>query len=367
MKTMDKYTGELRKFQNMGIKARSARTQRGILVVSLDFELYWGVRDVTTLDQCQGKLVAARTAIPALLNLFVEFGVHATWATVGMLFARSKKELFRLIPMLRPKYSRSEFSPYEELDSLGLTEQSDPCRYARSLIETIASTPHQEIGSHTFSHFYCLEDGQDVDSFRCDLQSALCVARQDGIEVKSLVFPRNQINPGYLSACKELGIKAYRGTAAGWIYAARKRENESTRRRGVRLLDFYLNLSGHNTYDLKDIHGIPVNVPASRYLWMHSPLLGPLKPLAVRRVRNDMKHAARLGRLYHLWFHPEDVGVHLEENLQFLRRIFECYAGAQARGEMESLSMGEFAKRIEVLRSGTNECAISRRVSRGAV
>jgi len=76
-------------------------TRKGILIVSLDFELYWGVRDIYSLDQTRAKLLAARSAIPALLDLFVEYGVHATWATVGMLFAETREELVHFLAPYR--------------------------------------------------------------------------------------------------------------------------------------------------------------------------------------------------------------------------------------------------------------------------
>src|SRR5579872_925306 len=331
-----------------GAPAAPARDERrkGMFVVSLDFELYWGVRDILKLSQCQEKLLAARAGIPALLDLFAEYEIHATWATVGMLFPQSKKDLIRSMPSRLPHYVRPELSPYREIDSLGFDEASDPCRYANELIQTIASTPHQEIGTHTFSHFYCLEAGPDAASFRDDLTAAICVARQSGFEIDSLVFPRNQVNADYLSVCAELGISAYRGTAAGWLYASRKHEDESLLRRGLRLIDACVNLSGHNTHDLQEVCGTPVNLPASRYLWMYSRFLSPLEPLRLRRIENEMSNAARQGRLYHLWFHPEDIGVNLGRSLAFLRRVFECFARIREKGEIESLNMREAAQRF---------------------
>ena len=44
--------------------------EKGILIVSLDLELYWGVRDIARLDESRDKLLAARAAVPRLLDLF---------------------------------------------------------------------------------------------------------------------------------------------------------------------------------------------------------------------------------------------------------------------------------------------------------
>ena len=72
--------------------------RRGRFVISLDFELYWGVRHLPSVKQYFPHLVGARTAIPALLDLFSEYGIHATWATVGFLFCDQTRTLLRFAP-----------------------------------------------------------------------------------------------------------------------------------------------------------------------------------------------------------------------------------------------------------------------------
>ncbi len=60
-------------------------SKHGTLVISLDFELNWGVHDVFTQEQYGENILGAREAIPKILDLFMEYDIHATWATVGML------------------------------------------------------------------------------------------------------------------------------------------------------------------------------------------------------------------------------------------------------------------------------------------
>ena len=54
----------------------------GTLIVSLDFELFWGMLDVCPLEKYQDHVLGGRKAIPGLLALFQKYGIHATWATV---------------------------------------------------------------------------------------------------------------------------------------------------------------------------------------------------------------------------------------------------------------------------------------------
>jgi len=56
----------------------------GTLLVSLDFELFWGMLDVCSLDAYQENVLGGRKAIPRLLELFEKYGIHVTWATVGL-------------------------------------------------------------------------------------------------------------------------------------------------------------------------------------------------------------------------------------------------------------------------------------------
>src|SRR5713226_4105770 len=128
---------------------------RGALVISLDFELHWGVRDSKPLDSYRQNLLGERTAVPAMLRLFQKYGIHATWAAVGFLFFENKGELLDSLPARRPAYRDRRLSPYQDVERLGVNESEDPLHFAASLIRQVSATPHQEIGSHTFSHYYC--------------------------------------------------------------------------------------------------------------------------------------------------------------------------------------------------------------------
>src|SRR5690242_8377651 len=97
----------------------------GALVISLDFELHWGVRDwCGPRSPYRANLLGAREAIPRMLDLFAEYDVAATWATVGFLFAESGDELKAMSPVNRPAYRSAKLSPYEE--PVGRDERDDP-------------------------------------------------------------------------------------------------------------------------------------------------------------------------------------------------------------------------------------------------
>ena len=322
-------------------------TPHGALVVSLDFELHWGVRDKLTIAQYRDNLLGVRQSVPALLRLFAGERIHATWATVGMLLCDGRRDLLDNLPVRRPAYARPGLSPYATVADVGESERDDPFHFAPSLVRRIADTPGQEIGTHTFSHYYCLEAGQREDEFRDDLRAAIGLTRaRVGRSVESIVFPRNQASTPHLAVCGELGLVAFRGNLDDWAYRPRRDDAESLVRRGVRLADAYLPLTGGNARPVPaGAVCAPVNVCASRYLRPYAPKLRALEPLRLRRIRRDLHYAATRGEVYHLWWHPHDFGVHLDENLAVLERILGCFARLRDTHGMESLTMAEAARR----------------------
>ena len=318
----------------------------GALVISLDFELHWGVRDwVRPGDPYQARLLGAREAIPPILDLFHEFGIQSTWATVGFLFASTEDECRAFWPSIRPRYDHPKLSPYQE--PVGKDESADPLHFAWSLVERIASAPGTEVASHTFSHYLCLESGQDEESFRADLDAARRIASWRGIELQSLVLPRNQWNPEYGSAVRDAGFRCYRGPQRG-RGTARGAAGSHMIARGFRLADAYVNLDGPCTTqwtELRDSGGL-CSAPASRFLRADSGRGRTSERLHRHRITSSMRHAARTGSVFHLWWHPHNFGVDLAANLGFLRSILEVFTQLRESHGMNSLTMAAVADQV---------------------
>jgi hypothetical protein len=313
-----------------------------VFVISLDFELYWGVRHLPLVAKYLGNLRGARAAVVALLKLFAEYEIHATWATVGFLFCDGTGALQEFAPTLRPLYQNPKLSPYDDLPPREAKETPESIFFARSLIRLIAESAHQEIGTHSFSHYYALELGQNVETFRQDMRSAYAAAEAVGLQLRSMVFPKNQCNEEYLGVCSERGITSYRGTPPSWPYRAAPDETyRAHHRRLIRLVDAYLPLSSACYPIPASSSARPLNIPASRYLRPYSPLLARAEPMRLWRIKWDLTTAAKNGLMYHLWWHPHDFGVNLDLNLAFLRKILEHYRELRDRYQLESRNMSE--------------------------
>jgi peptidoglycan/xylan/chitin deacetylase (PgdA/CDA1 family) len=313
---------------------------RGALVISLDFELHWGVRDHTPLNAAERKrLLAARAVLPKILRVFGAHKIRATWATVGFLFARSREEAHDCRPQRMPKYEQQELDPYEE--KLGRDEADDPFHFAPSLIREIAHTAGQEIASHSYSHYYPLEKGQGEAEFDSDLASARRIAENSGYGLKSYVFPRNQVRRSYLPVLRDAGFTSYRGTEIAAVKApVAFREQRVPWKRAARLVDAYWDLDGAQTNEWP-LGEPPAAVDASRYLRPYSSSLRVLENARLRRIARAMKQAALEKRIFHLWWHPEDFADQPEKNLAFLDRVLTVFNTHRREYGMISLSMGD--------------------------
>jgi hypothetical protein len=316
----------------------------GVFVISLDFELMWGVRDKLTLAQYGPNIIGVRRAVPAMLDLFAERAIACTWATVGLLFFGSRDKVFKALPERLPAYADDNLSPYADIKSMGLDEESDPYHYGLSLLRQIMLYPRQEIGTHTFSHFYCLEPGGDVDAFRADLAAAQAAAERLGIRLTSIAWPRNQLSPGHVAACREHGLRAFRGNERVWFHRPRPDAQQSVLVRGFRLADSYLPIAGAHDHEPIVVDGM-VDVPASRFL-RPAERSHPLRQMRLKRITSAMERAAQRGTLYHLWWHPHNFGVNLEANLAFLCAILDYFRTLQDRYGMRSMSMAAVADEI---------------------
>ncbi len=316
--------------------------KQGIFIVSLDFELNWGIHDVFPLEHYQENILGVRQAIPRMLELFNRFDIHATWATVGMLFFENKKELLANLPHIYPSYSNPAFSPYDKLSMVGENERQDPLHFGASLIKEIMGYPNQELATHTFSHYYCLEAGQTEEQFEVDVKVSIQVAEAIGQPTKSIVFPRNQINRGYLHVCKVNGIQSFRGYEDGWVYRVGPYHNEGILKRILRLTDCYVPIFGDHTYPIDQVEIEPIiNLPSSRFLRPYHASLKSLEPLRLRRIKNSITNAAKKGEVFHLWWHPHNFGKDIDSNLLFLTEILIHVAAMREQYGLTSLTMSE--------------------------
>ncbi len=301
-------------------------------IISLDFELHWGVFD-TLEHRYDENILGARDTIKKMLELFKKYDIHVTWATVGMLFNENKDDLNKYQPNLLPSYKDENLSSYNQ--DVGKDEYEDKLHYGNSIIKLIKSYPNQEIASHSYSHYYCKADGQTKDEFEQDIKSAVNIAKDKfDIELKSFVFPKNEINYNYLDILKKYGFSSYRGNPTHWIYKNGQQTNIIGKI--IRTLDSYINIAGNSCSNVENNNTL-VNIVGDRFLRPYKNNI--LNKLMIDRIKNEMQYAARNNKHYHLWWHPHNFGINQDQNLKNLEDILRYFEILKEEFTMESSCM----------------------------
>ncbi|WNO61688.1 polysaccharide deacetylase family protein [Rheinheimera sp. MMS21-TC3] len=310
-------------------------------IISLDFELFWGVRD-SRGEEYFTVLKNVHQVVPKLLQLFNKYNVACTWAGVGALCANDYDSFVNNTPKLLPSYKDTKYSPFHDLDYLSSLDPK--LLFAPDLVTAITNTPNQEFASHTYSHFYCLEQGQIITEFTADLKACTDIVAAKQISLRSLVFPRNQFNSDYLTVCKQQGLIAYRGNPEHWAYKAESRNERSAIKRLFRLIDTYIPLSGSLRQQVKlDKASGMVDVPASLFFRPYSSKLRFLDGIKLRRLKWSMTRTAKKGGVFHLWWHPHNFGQYTEQNLQQLELLLQHYQMLNKRYGFKSVTMQQAA------------------------
>ena len=89
--------------------------ESGKFIISLDFELLWGVRDKRDIVTYGDHILGVYEVLPRVLELFRKYDVKVTFASVGMLFADGIEALDQYLPLTLPPVieSGSIASPLE--------------------------------------------------------------------------------------------------------------------------------------------------------------------------------------------------------------------------------------------------------------
>lgn len=316
----------------------------GKLIISLDLELFWGVRDKRTLADYGNNIKKVHKVIPRMLEFFDRNEIHATWAYVGLLALDKGNTIF---PETLPKYVNQKLCPFKYINTLkSPSDMFNEYHSANYLINEIRKTPYQELATHTYSHYYCLESEQSSEAFKCDITKAKLQFSVQKDDFKTIIFPRNQYDEKHLEVCRREGLKYFRGNQAHWAYNPHNEKGNSKSKRLFRLVDSYINLSGSRLANIQKEYGL-TNIPASSFYRPYSKSLSRIEFLKLRRIKKAMKQAAKTGGVYHLWWHPHNFGENIEENFEQLGHIIEYYKLLKKQYGFMSYNMSEIGDLYE--------------------
>ena len=196
--------------------------QRGAVAFSIDFELAWAWQYAKNKrESCISIGLREREQVPLILGKFDEYGIPATWATVGHLFLRSCErgrdglahpEMPRL-PHLENEYWRFNTGDWFQHDPC-TDFQKDPAWYAPDLIEKIlASHGEHEIACHGFSHAgfgaYCPPEVAEAE-----IDASISAMKTFGVRPSTWVFPGN--DEGHFGLLAAKGFRIVRAFPKSW-------------------------------------------------------------------------------------------------------------------------------------------------------
>tara|TARA_Y100000389_G_C17453180_1_gene516221 strand:- start:454 stop:1401 length:948 start_codon:yes stop_codon:yes gene_type:complete len=301
-----------------------------VVVISLDFELRWGVQDVyhADFDSYAQNILSVRETIPIVLKMFSERRIHATWATVGALALQGWDEFFSLDIAL-PNYANECLNV--DLEKMAAIDPSGDFYYAPDLVDKIVKTKFQELGSHTFTHAYMLEEGVTIKNVvdQHDLVEEIWLKKYD-LRPRSLVFPRNQC--GFIEALNATSIEIYRKTPNIWYEQYFRHYSIAQIARLFKILDSIL-VSKKVASD--GISDRPCQIIFVRFD-LHQALWN-------RHLSKIANHIGKLqgNEVLHLWWHPHNLGYDINLCILRLEELLEIVAVRVDFGSLRSLNMGE--------------------------
>ncbi|MCU4754384.1 polysaccharide deacetylase family protein [Halobacteria archaeon AArc-curdl1] len=170
----------------------------GSVVLSIDAELGWGFHDLESPPT--DRVENARRGWNTLLDLLERYSVPATWAVVGHLMLADCDGEHADHPA-PPGWFDRERTTWADRPDL---------RFGPELIEAVLESPvEHELASHSYSHVLFGDSRTTRTLADAELERAVGLASQWGLELTSFVYPRNDV--GHREALADHGFRTYRG------------------------------------------------------------------------------------------------------------------------------------------------------------
>ena len=287
--------------------------ERGALIISADFEMAWAWRFAKRCMDPEKMGLTERKNIPVLIDMFEEYGIPITWATVGHLFlsscsrenGRPHGRMERIPYFTNRVWSYKSGDWYDHDPCSGYREA--PAWYAPDLIRLILkSKVKHEIGCHSFSHIDCSDRHCSEKVMDHEIMECVAMAHKAGLELKSMVFPGG--TNGNCGVLKKYGFTNYRINAECDLF-----------------------------YPEKDSYGL-WQLPSSASIENHG--FGWSSQFYESMYRMYIDKAIESGTVCHLWFHPSIDGFCI---YKILPRVLDYARSKHEEGKLWICTMADMA------------------------
>lgn len=302
--------------------------KNGVFTLSLDCEGLWGVADhlnESTKIINQSNLAEVYSYISDVLSYY---SISATYAFTS-LFTQDEAGILKFKENIDNRVS-SEDRWYRYISKM-LSDQNFDGWIGRDFYLQARSCGH-EIGWHGFTH-HPLSTATDSSIIKFELEESLKIAKQENINLESVVFPRNAI--GHLDLVSEGGFKCYR---KGVIEQSRMYSNKY-----YRVLDELNIFKASEAFPVINKKSISA-LPAGYFLnWPSGPRKFIPTIVTNRRWFNILTSATKKQGQVHMWFHPHNMitAPKMRDSFEF---IIKKASEKVAKGDLLNLTMNEFSE-----------------------
>jgi peptidoglycan/xylan/chitin deacetylase (PgdA/CDA1 family) len=299
------------------------KAMAGVLIISLDCEGKWGMADKISARYDYIKEESLLEAYRSLLDAFKCFQISATFAFVGA-FTLNNKERVVFQDLLRDTiYNGQNWLRHFRA---AVTEDRLDGWFCPEAFDLVKQTDH-EIASHGFCHVPFDDPSTPRAALEADIDSAVFVAREKGVDLETFVFPRNTVqHTDLLESRRFLG---YRG--------ALKPPNRlwSLGR------EFNVFCKSHRHSRVGDkISEIP---PGYFFNWRSGLRRRIPKFVTVARWRGIIADAVESDGVAHLWLHPHNI-IDGPETLDVLRDVLRLAAEYRDKGQLKIATQAEYLR-----------------------
>lgn len=307
------------------------------MIVSLDCEGKWGMADhlAPYIHACLTDDALA-AVYRRLVQMFASYDIPATFAYVmAFLLTPTERQGFG---HLLERDGRDD--PWMEHVWQAWEAGHTQGWFQPEALAVVLADGRHEVACHGFSHRSLADDAISAESAREELDAAQAVALVKGVELKTLVYPRNQV--GHRAILRDNGFIGYReklsrpGGALGRIYRLAEEFNVAARAQKPEFI-------------LAD--GLVPIPPGFFFNWQFgSRRLVPGR-VTVTRWKNLLDAAASDGGVVHLWLHPHNL-ITAPQTGDNLARVLAHAALLRDRGSIEIITQEQYCQRLSATQTG---------------
>jgi peptidoglycan/xylan/chitin deacetylase (PgdA/CDA1 family) len=321
----------------MPVESEDVRRQfeRGVVILSLDTEQIWGYLDMLDEPRFSRRFPDAVAAHARLLACLAKAGISATWFLVGGMALRGSQG---------PKDSRMAGLPVEWTNRIPCgVEATAPLWYRRSFVDLLRKArPTQEIGLHGgLTHLIWTDPQATREVAEWELAEGVKALREAQVRPLSFSFGREQ--EAYRELLPAHGIRCYRGRTVARSFQRGRTVSGAL----ARLLDEMRRSTPAPVWPQETLPGL-WSIPSSLFLYPINASRTKVVGLRSRieRFSRGVEAATRHRGIFHFCLHPENL-TESPHGFAMFEDILERLISSRDRGDVEVLTMGEIAARME--------------------